>query len=149
MTRERGEGLLAAVTLLVTDPLYLEHSAPGHVECPERLTAILDHFRKRGLLKRLTPLAPRDATVDEIALMHGRAYIEVVREVSERGGGWFDSDTYLNEHSYAAAVHERQALVLVNRGGATGADILELAQAIQRDVLARFGVELEQEPVSL
>ncbi|MCP3707361.1 UDP-N-acetylmuramate dehydrogenase [Paraburkholderia sp. CNPSo 3274] len=49
----------------------------------------------------------------------------------------------------AAAVHERQALVLVNRGGATGADILELAEAIQRDVLARFGVELEQEPVSL
>ncbi|RAR60527.1 UDP-N-acetylmuramate dehydrogenase [Paraburkholderia unamae] len=49
----------------------------------------------------------------------------------------------------AAAVHERQALVLVNRGGATGADILELAQAIQRDVLARFGVALEQEPVCL
>ena len=49
----------------------------------------------------------------------------------------------------AAAVHERQALVLVNRGGATGADILELAQAIRDDVRARFGVELEQEPVSL
>jgi UDP-N-acetylmuramate dehydrogenase len=48
-----------------------------------------------------------------------------------------------------AAVHDRQALVLVNRGGATGADILELAQAIQRDVAARFGVALEQEPVSL
>ncbi|WP_027795745.1 UDP-N-acetylmuramate dehydrogenase [Paraburkholderia acidipaludis] len=49
----------------------------------------------------------------------------------------------------AAAVHDRQALVLVNRGGATGADILELAQAIRRDVEARFGVLLEQEPVSL
>ncbi|WP_042337856.1 UDP-N-acetylmuramate dehydrogenase [Paraburkholderia ferrariae] len=49
----------------------------------------------------------------------------------------------------AAAVHERQALVLVNRGGATGADILELAQAIRHDVEARFGVALEQEPVSL
>ncbi|MEK6292667.1 MAG: UDP-N-acetylmuramate dehydrogenase, partial [Paraburkholderia tropica] len=47
-----------------------------------------------------------------------------------------------------AAVHERQALVLVNRGGATGADILELAQAIRHDVFARFGVELEQEPIS-
>jgi UDP-N-acetylmuramate dehydrogenase len=49
----------------------------------------------------------------------------------------------------AAAVHERQALVLVNRGGATGADILELAHAIRNDVRARFGVDLEQEPVSL
>ncbi|KVD71289.1 UDP-N-acetylenolpyruvoylglucosamine reductase [Burkholderia sp. ABCPW 14] len=49
----------------------------------------------------------------------------------------------------AAAVHERQALVLVNRGGATGADVLALARAIQRDVLERFGVELEGEPVCL
>jgi UDP-N-acetylmuramate dehydrogenase len=49
----------------------------------------------------------------------------------------------------AAAVHERQALVLVNRGGASGADVLALALAIQRDVKARFGVELEAEPVCL
>ena len=46
-----------------------------------------------------------------------------------------------------AAVHERQALVLVNRGGATGRDILALAQAIMKDVHARFGVELEPEPL--
>ncbi|MGF6775622.1 UDP-N-acetylmuramate dehydrogenase [Paraburkholderia sp. GAS334] len=49
----------------------------------------------------------------------------------------------------AAAVHDRQALVLVNRGGATGADVLALARAIQADVVARFGVELEPEPVCL
>jgi UDP-N-acetylmuramate dehydrogenase len=49
----------------------------------------------------------------------------------------------------AAAVHERQALVLVNRGGASGAEVLELARAIQRDVRERFGVELEAEPVCL
>ncbi|RAS37931.1 UDP-N-acetylmuramate dehydrogenase [Paraburkholderia bryophila] len=49
----------------------------------------------------------------------------------------------------AAAVHERQALVLVNRGGATGAEVLALAKAVQRDVLVRFGVELEAEPVCL
>jgi UDP-N-acetylmuramate dehydrogenase len=49
----------------------------------------------------------------------------------------------------AAAVHERQALVLVNRGGATGAEVLELARTIQRDVAQRFGVELEPEPVCL
>jgi UDP-N-acetylmuramate dehydrogenase len=49
----------------------------------------------------------------------------------------------------AAAVHERQALVLVNRGGASGAEVLSLAKAIQHDVQARFGVELEAEPVCL
>lgn len=44
-------------------------------------------------------------------------------------------------------VHERQALVLVNRGGASGADILGLAAAIRADVAGRFGVWLEMEPV--
>ncbi|MBL8446466.1 MAG: UDP-N-acetylmuramate dehydrogenase [Zoogloeaceae bacterium] len=43
--------------------------------------------------------------------------------------------------------YPNQALVLVNRGGATGADVQRAAQAIQRDVKARFGVELEPEPV--
>jgi UDP-N-acetylmuramate dehydrogenase len=44
-----------------------------------------------------------------------------------------------------AAVHERQALVLVNLDGASGTEILELSQAIQRDVFEKFGVKLERE----
>jgi UDP-N-acetylmuramate dehydrogenase len=46
-----------------------------------------------------------------------------------------------------AAVHDRQALVLVNRGHATGADVLALSKAICADVYQRFGVTLEPEPV--
>ncbi len=46
-----------------------------------------------------------------------------------------------------AAVHDRQALVLVNRGGASGADILALAEAIRHDVGERFGIALEVEPL--
>lgn len=46
-----------------------------------------------------------------------------------------------------AGVYERQALVLVNRGGASGAEIWALAEAIRADVRRRFGVELEPEPV--
>jgi UDP-N-acetylmuramate dehydrogenase len=49
----------------------------------------------------------------------------------------------------AAGVYERQALVLVNRGGARGEEVLRLAQAIQASVRAEFGVELEPEPVVL
>lgn len=44
-------------------------------------------------------------------------------------------------------MYEKQALVLVNRGGARGADVLALARAVQADVRRRFGVELEPEPV--
>ena len=44
-----------------------------------------------------------------------------------------------------AGVHDKQALVLVNRGGATGNDILALCQAIQEDVNHRFGIVLRPE----
>ncbi len=47
----------------------------------------------------------------------------------------------------AAGVYPKQALVLVNNGGATGADVQRLAAAIQADVEARYGVRLEPEPV--
>ncbi|MNL40140.1 UDP-N-acetylenolpyruvoylglucosamine reductase [compost metagenome] len=46
-----------------------------------------------------------------------------------------------------AGVHDRQALVLVNRGGATAADIMGLARAVQDAVADRYGVRLEPEPV--
>jgi UDP-N-acetylmuramate dehydrogenase len=46
-----------------------------------------------------------------------------------------------------AGVYPKQALVLVNNGCATGAEVLALARAIQHDVRMQFGVELEAEPV--
>ena len=44
-----------------------------------------------------------------------------------------------------AGCYEKQALVLVNHGQASGRDIYELAQRIQDDVEEKFGIRLEME----
>ncbi len=46
-------------------------------------------------------------------------------------------------------MYEKQALVLVNRGGATGDDVRRTMAAVQADVQARFGVALTPEPIFL
>ncbi|WP_132979336.1 UDP-N-acetylmuramate dehydrogenase [Pigmentiphaga sp. D-2] len=62
--------------------------------------------------------------------------------------GWLiDQCGWKGRRMGPVGVHERQALVLVNHGGAQSGDVLALARAVQHDVRERYGLELEIEPV--
>ncbi len=89
----------------VYDPIYLEHDLPGHPESAGRLRAIVSFLEAQGVLAQLQRIEPRDATVDDVALIHSQALIDGVREASAAGGQrWLDVDTYIVPESYAAAL---------------------------------------------
>lgn len=80
-------------------------------------------------------------------------YPDLVHHAQPDGGeklaaGWLiDRCGWKGRALGPAGVYPKQALVLVNLGGARGEDVVRLARAIQADVAEKYGVELEPEPV--
>ncbi|MGH8846084.1 MAG: UDP-N-acetylmuramate dehydrogenase, partial [Polaromonas sp.] len=74
------------------------------------------------------------------------AYPQVDGQIKLAAGWLIERAGWKGFRDGDAGVHRSQALVLVNYGAATGRQLLGLAQRIQADVLARYGVSLEIEP---
>ncbi|NYT67858.1 UDP-N-acetylmuramate dehydrogenase [Pusillimonas noertemannii] len=100
-------------------------------------------FFKNPIVDALAYECIRSAHPDVVAYAQGNGAYKLA-------AGWLiDRAGWKGRRLGPAGVHDRQALVLVNHGGATAQDIRRLADAVREDVQRRFGVTLEQEPVSV
>jgi len=87
----------------VYDPIFLKHTKTGHPENATRLQAIMTELETSGLLESLHHVPSREATREELCLIHDASYIRQVQSVSKAGGGHLDMDTYVTAHTYEAA----------------------------------------------
>jgi len=92
----------------------------------------------------VTPEQCRDIIGRDPAVVH---YPMPDGSVKLAAGWLIDACGWKGKTVGQAAVYEKQALVLVNRGGAIGSEVMTLARAIQESVYGRFGIRLETEPV--
>jgi UDP-N-acetylmuramate dehydrogenase len=89
-----------------------------------------------------------DSSIAErIKLAHPNAPVYPAGEgQSKLAAGWLiEQCGWKGRRIGKCGVHEKQALVLVNHGGATGAEVWDLSDQVLRSVRERFGVELERE----
>lgn len=76
----------------------------GHPEHVGRLVAIMRAVRNDyELFQQLEHVQGRHATVEELTLVHDRAYVESIRSLCAAGGGRLDVDTIASEGSWDAA----------------------------------------------
>lgn len=91
----------------------------------------------------MNPIVPM-AKYEEIVAQYGNIpHYPVDDSYVKIPAGWLiDKCGWKGRHLGRAGVHDRQALVLVNLGGATGSDILLLSDTIREDVKRRFGIDI-------
>jgi acetoin utilization deacetylase AcuC-like enzyme len=90
---------------IVFDPYLRRHSpGPGHPEQPARINAVLDHLRFTGTFDLLERIGAGAAGGDDLALAHGREYIDLARrEVLAGHHELSTGDTSLSEDSFDCA----------------------------------------------
>ena len=87
------------------------------------------------------------AKYDELAAQYpGMPHYTIDAEHEKIPAGWMiDQCGWKGKNLGRAGVHDKQALVLVNRGGATGEEIVKLCETIRKDVFEKFGIEIHPE----
>lgn len=96
----------ASKTGFVYDDIYLEHkTTEGHPEAPQRLIAIVDRLKAKGLYPQLFKLSPKPVSSEWLTMVHSPEYIQRVRRSCEEGAGYLDSmDVPISPKSYEAAL---------------------------------------------
>ena len=105
---------------------------------PKEIPNTGSFFKNPTILNEEYILLQRDfADIPGYPVEDGRTKVPAGWLIEKAGWKGFRNDK--------VGVHERQALVLINHSNGSGQDVYDLSEQILRDVLDKFGIELERE----
>ncbi len=93
------------MTLLYSDPVFLEHDTGRHPENAERLRRVWQRLEAANLLSRCHAGAFQAAGRESILAVHEPQVFERAKTMAERGGGYLDPDTAVCPASFRVALN--------------------------------------------
>ena len=94
----------------------------------------------------MNPVVSREKYEQLAAQYEGMPHYEIDASHVKIPAGWMiDQCGWKGKSLGRAGVHSKQALVLVNRGGASGREIVDLCETIRKDVRQKFGIDIHPE----
>ena len=107
------------VALVYGDALMKHHLSDEHPLQPIRVKLAVDLIKSTGLIEHSHLVPPRAATIDELALVHSREYIDLVRKLSDPADRRHVSPDEIDAAGFASAdnpisdeLHEGTSLVV-------------------------------------
>ena len=93
-------------TGFVYDDIYLEHkTTEGHPETPQRVVAIVERLKAKGLYSQLYHITSSPALLEWLLTVHTTEYIQRAQRSCEQGAAYLDStDTPISSRSYEVAL---------------------------------------------
>lgn len=94
----------------------------------------------------MNPIVPRSQYESLSAQYPNMPHYDVDADHVKIPAGWMiEQCSWKGKHLGRAGVHDKQALVLVNLGGATGQEIVDLCETIRKDVKEKFNIDIYPE----
>jgi len=99
------------MTLLYTDPFFLEHETGHHPECPDRLRAITARLEKANLIQKCRAGTFKPIGEEQVAKLHAPSMVAAAKQLAHYGGGRLDADTVVSPDSFNVALAAAGACV--------------------------------------
>ncbi len=114
------------MTILYSDPCFLDHETGDHPERAERIRNIPERLDRSGLADRCRRVEFEPVDRRRLARVHSPAYIDEIWAYSKSGGGHIDADTIVSPASYHIALKAAGAVCDAAERVARGEDTTAL-----------------------
>jgi acetoin utilization deacetylase AcuC-like enzyme len=99
------------MTMLFSDPLFLDHDTGSHPERAERLRSVTARLQKSELVKMCHAGKFQPLSEETVAKLHTAKMVQAAKQVAEHGGGHLDADTVVSPKSFQVALGAAGACV--------------------------------------